>query len=136
MDHPLQQQQEEDASLFASPFSPIEQQHQQSTPIPNTAYYARGENLPAQTNTDGQQQMTSHQMSQQQQQPQHHTLQHTNTMPYPVNNITTNTESTVNNNNTAAAPIIGPRGKCDQVIYEAMTKACEMSYVDDVPNWI
>eukprot|EP00984_Skeletonema_dohrnii_P024020 scaffold13119_cov141-Skeletonema_dohrnii-CCMP3373.AAC.8 len=122
MDHPLQQQQEEDASLFASPFSPIEQQHQRSTPIPNTAY-TRGENQQtvwggmAQTNTEGQQQqqqMTSHQMSQlqQQQQPQHHMLQHANTMPYPVNNTTTNTESTINN--STAAPIIGPRGKCDQ----------------------
>lgn len=50
-------------------------------------------------------------------------------MPYPANN--TNFGGVNNNNVTttaqpAAAPLIGPRGKCDQVIFEAMTKACEI----------
>ena len=124
MNHPLQRQEQEDASLFASPFSPMERQ------LINNARYARGDAQQttalvgmAQTNKnnniEGQhQQNVMSQLSQQSQQ-QQRMLQHANTMPYPVNNI----ESTANN---TAAPIIGPRGKCDQVIYEAMTKACEI----------
>ena len=51
-------------------------------------------------------------------------------MPYPANN-TTNFGGGNNNNATtttqpAAPPLIGPRGKCDTVIFEAMTKACEI----------
>lgn len=93
---------------------------------------------------EGQQPMTSHQMSQQQPQhnivtttTQHHPqssvfLQHANSMPYSANNNNNTNATNMNNNgggnnNTAALPpIIGPRGKCDQVIYEAMTKACEI----------
>ncbi len=50
-------------------------------------------------------------------------------MPYPANSTTFGGGN--NNNATttaqpAAPPLIGPRGKCDQVIFEAMTKACEI----------
>lgn len=45
-------------------------------------------------------------------------------MPYPANN-TTNFGGGSNTNATAV-PLIGPRGKCDQVVFEAMTKACEI----------
>ena len=123
MDHPLQRRDEGEASLFASPFAPMEQQ------------------LPQNTSTIGEQQQQQQQYAtshlSQQHQAQHTTnnnnmmtrpqtpthLQHANSMPYSANTTPT---TGIAHSTPSGAPIIGPRGKCDQVIYEAMTKACEI----------